>query len=931
MTNIEDQDTGDDDELDRTLDLSANEPKQNSLESTTLGSSSSSSTPQGIPARSEYSESLGSWIGPYQLKEEIGAGGMGTVFLAEQVEPVRRKVALKIIKAGMDSEQVIARFELERQALSMMEHPNIARVLDAGTTDKGRPYFVMELVHGEPITTFCDRLKLDIKSRLEIFCDVCHAVQHAHQKGIIHRDLKPTNILVSEHNETGIPKIIDFGVAKATSQRLNEKTMFTEFGEVVGTLEYMSPEQAQMSDLNIDTRSDIYSLGVLLYELLTGSTPLNRQAVRDLGYIEILSRITEEEATKPSSRLTQTGNKLQLIADARSIDSRRLFHTIRGDLDWIVLKSLEKDRTRRYDTATGFADDIKRYLKAQPVIARSPTGWYLLKKFVARHRASVMASAAIFMTLLVGIGMTIRQARRAMRAEKTVASQLEELKKSTRIEKENAELQREIDRENEIRLSNLVAQVSETIGRGQWNEGMKQIEAIQEEFDELPLEISMLRLYALDGRSKLDELRAEILRLEKHPEAEKFKPQLQLWHGYSFLSSENQGSDEKDLIQAAIDGGLDPADRFFAEGLIADSLVIAATKYEKALRLSPFHSKARIQLIITFILLGRYDDAQRQIQIAKSLFSDDQRYFVADVVSHALANNIDETNKSLADLEQRFPAVDLRDIRALIGLSQSVNGQFLEFDRTGFTGWLAIVPKGIPLFQDSKGMRLIPVPEFQKVHVFNAYTEFASSFLNPLQPIMSLRHSNETMVRKCQNSFEIHPDGVFKCFEGWGLFSLGEFGKSSAAFDEAIKSDSLFPEIKRQALYGAFLSRVAQHKKNPAPKTLKEAIVFLESYLARNIERHRAMPMFEACCAAGRWDLSREIANRMILQGESNKDWLENLVNAAIAQERYGIALNACDEILQNEEDANIVAKRSQIVEKILAATKSEQDSQNKN
>ena len=325
------------------------------------------------------SEKPGNTIGRYKLLQQIGEGGMGVVYMAEQNKPVQRKVALKIIKPGMDSRQVIARFEAERQALAMMDHNNIARVLDAGATDSGRPFFVMELVRGVPITRYCDENKLETRQRLELFSEVCQAVQHAHQKGIIHRDLKPSNVLVTLYDGNPVPKVIDFGVAKATSRKLTERTMFTQFGQMVGTLEYMSPEQAEMSGLDVDTRSDIYSLGVLLYELLTGSTPLDRKRLKEAAFEEIQRMIREEEPPRPSTRLSTTEN-LASVSAQRGVEPRKLSMLLRGDLDWIVMKSLEKDRTRRYESASSFAADVQRYLTDEPVEACPPSAGYKLPK-----------------------------------------------------------------------------------------------------------------------------------------------------------------------------------------------------------------------------------------------------------------------------------------------------------------------------------------------------------------------------------------------------------------------------------------------------------------------------------------------------------------------------------------------------------------------
>jgi serine/threonine protein kinase/tetratricopeptide (TPR) repeat protein len=347
-------------------------------------------------------EKPGAAIGPYKLLERLGEGGMGSVYLAEQEHPVRRRVALKIVKSGIDSSRVLARFDQERQALTMMDHPNIARALDAGTTETGRPYFVMELVAGIPITRYCDQEHLTPDERLELFIPVCQAVQHAHQKGIIHRDIKPSNVLIALYDGVAVPKVIDFGVAKATRQKLTERTMVTEVGSIVGTLEYMAPEQAELNNLDIDTRADIYSLGVLLYELLTGSPPFTSQQLRSAAFVEMLRLIREVEPPRPSTRLSSSG-ELANIAANRKLEPNRLTKLVEDDLDWIVMKALEKDRNRRYATATALADDVKRYLFDEPVLAGPPTAGYRLRKFLRRNKRAVMAAAMVMLALVGGI------------------------------------------------------------------------------------------------------------------------------------------------------------------------------------------------------------------------------------------------------------------------------------------------------------------------------------------------------------------------------------------------------------------------------------------------------------------------------------------------------------------------------------------------
>jgi eukaryotic-like serine/threonine-protein kinase len=348
-------------------------------------------------------ERPGTSIGPYKLLQPIGEGGMGTVWMAEQTSPVRRTVALKVVKAGMDSQQVLARFGAERQALALMEHTNIAKVLDAGSTEQGRPYFVMELVRGVPITRFCDDKRLTPRERLELFIPVCQAVQHAHQKGIIHRDLKPSNVLVGLYDGEPVAKVIDFGVAKAVGQKLTEATLFTGFGAVIGTPDYMSPEQAQLDNVDIDTRSDVYSLGVLLYELLTGTTPLDRKRLGQAALLEVLRVIREDEPQRPSTRLLTT-EELPSIAACRNIEPRRLTGIVRGELDWIVMKALEKDRRRRYETASGLAADVRRYINHEPVVAGPPSSWYRLRKFARRNRAA-LATATLVATAVLAVAV----------------------------------------------------------------------------------------------------------------------------------------------------------------------------------------------------------------------------------------------------------------------------------------------------------------------------------------------------------------------------------------------------------------------------------------------------------------------------------------------------------------------------------------------
>ena len=469
--------------------------------------------PDGLTAPHEPpGERPGDRVGPYKLLQQIGEGGMGVVYMAEQLEPVRRRVALKIIKPGMDSRQVIARFEAERQALAMMDHQNIARVLDAGTTEPNpksetrnskeedrakpvgsdfgfrasdfsrcRPYFVMELVHGVPITQFCDDGHLTVRERLALFVPVCQAIQHAHQKGIIHRDIKPSNVLVTMYDDKPVPKVIDFGVAKAIEQRLTERTMFTQYGALVGTFEYMSPEQAEMNAFGVDTRSDLYSLGVLLYELVTGTTPLGRERLRTAALHELVRLIKEEEAPRPSVRLSTSG-LLPKVAAARRVEPDRLAQLVRGELDWIVMKCLEKDRARRYETASGLARDLERYLADEPVEAGPPGPRYRLGKFARRYRTALATATAFVLLLAAGAVLSTILAVRATRAERTARWEqraAEAARKAALEAKGEADAQRDAAR---------LAAYATGMGLAQ-RLGRQQRRARRELLAELPLEV----------------------------------------------------------------------------------------------------------------------------------------------------------------------------------------------------------------------------------------------------------------------------------------------------------------------------------------------------------------------------------------------------------------------------------------------------------
>ena len=406
------------------------------------------------------------WLGPYKLLQQLGEGGMGSVWLAEQDKPVRRRVAVKLIRPGMGSKEIIARFEAERQALAMMNHPNIAKILDAGTTEQGSPYFVMELVSGKPLTEYCDQHKLSIEERLKLFIEVCCGVQHAHQKGIIHRDLKPGNILVANQDNKPVPKVIDFGLAKAieSTQKLTDQSLFTGIGQILGTLKYMSPEQAAMDSLDVDTRTDIYALGVILYELLTGATPLDNSSIKDKAVVKVLEVIRELEPARPSSKLgSGTDEQISTIVSNRRIERLKLNKVLAGDLDWIVMKALEKDRTRRYESASGFAEDIQRFLNDEPVIARPPSFRYRVSKFVSKNRTVVVAASLVFFSLFGGvIGTTW-----GMVSANIARSEAEYAESEERKQREEAEKQKVRAEEREQQAIDAVRRFGDVVTENQ--------------------------------------------------------------------------------------------------------------------------------------------------------------------------------------------------------------------------------------------------------------------------------------------------------------------------------------------------------------------------------------------------------------------------------------------------------------------------------
>jgi len=572
----------------------------------------------------------GTEIGRYKLLEKIGEGGMATVYMAEQRHPICRRVALKIIKLGMDTKQVIARFEAERQTLAMMDHPNIATVLDAGTTETGRPYFVMELVRGLSITKFCDANNLTTQERLELFVSVCHAVQHAHQRGIIHRDIKPSNVLVTLHDGKPVPKVIDFGIAKALNQRLTEKTIFTRYSQMIGTPEYMSPEQAEMSGLDVDTRTDVFSLGVLLYELLTGRTPFDSQYLLSKGYGEMQRIIREEEPTRPSTKVSTLGEALTEVAKHRKVAPEALRKLMRGDLDWIVMKTLEKDRTRRYETVHSLAEDIQRHLRNEPITASSPGTIYRMQKFLRRNRTKVLtwsAVAVIVVGLLLVPGAYLRFRTERIRNDhlRTIAS-VEDLVTSGDYERALAEVK-------PILSSRFVGPEAGLLNARALLE-MQNPDASVEQLFKLLNERSEI---AANAHFLLARIYLESAARDPHM---KDKAEIHLQHGERLLPR--------------------TAEAFLLRAVVSQTVEGTLRWLEEALQLDPGNPDARRARALTCLALGEYRDMETEASIMiGSQPRNPTGYSLRAVARRELAlvqNDSDLLGKALADHNR---AIDL--------------------------------------------------------------------------------------------------------------------------------------------------------------------------------------------------------------------------------------------------------------------------------
>ena len=868
-------------------------------------------------ARSRKSKDRpGDRIGRYKLLEEIGEGGCGVVYKAEQEQPVRRRVALKVIKLGMDTQAVIARFEAERQALALMDHPNIAKILDAGATETGRPYFVMELVNGLPITKYCDDNHLSTTERLGFFIQVCQAIEHAHQKSIVHRDIKPSNILVTLQDGVPVPKVIDFGIAKAiTNLRLTDKPVYTAIDQFIGTPAYMSPEQAKLSGLDIDTRSDIYALGVLLYELLTGKTPFDSKRLLEAGLDEIRRVIREEEPPRPSTRVSMlTKDEQTTISKHRQSEPPKLQGIIRGDLDWIVMKTLEKDRTRRYPTSSGLAADIQRYLSNEVVEARPPSQLYRLQKAFRRNRLAFGAAAAILMSLMLGLVMLA--VSQGLKTQRDVARQV-------------------IKTQGAVRKAELATR------NGQWREAPKLWSDAEAAGYSDAVRVGLERAVAYNVLSEPERALEELNKLVHRRDLGDQGGAVLLLLGESELYAPATYQQGLAHVREAQAGELSKAQREFAEGLLATNTPAALGHFRQALRLDPYLHGAHVHSFGLEYALGQWPEARAHAKLCRLLFPDDASADFLEASELAYQGRLAEAQQKLASLRDAANPQVLQQLSALLRLHVSLAKDFdveaiienggkaaprrdtaSAYDNAAlFAASPAESPNWVRRFRTPQ----LPCIRAGLIDAAEAITTLLLPTTNSIAPV----------VEKVKASWRSHPEATlpFKTAELLGMRQPPDGSKSlpllatqAELYQLAADSSANVPGMNRTARY-----RAVQAQIELARSQLPNAAEFQRS-CRENLRRAAADPDTSAAECRAYFDVALEV-NDPDVAGQLLYRWqqlqpadprlMHSRVRWSVAMGAFGSAWKLLDQMsAENPADAWVQTQRQTVANALQALAK---------
>lgn len=752
----------------------------------------------GLPAADTY---VGQTVGPYSLQEILGEGGMGVVYRADQTSPIRRTVALKLVKLGMDTREVISRFDAERQTLALMDHPNVARVLDAGATDQGRPYFVMEYVRGVPVTAYCDDRRLTVAQRLRLFTQVCQGVQHAHQKGIIHRDLKPGNILVMEQDGKPVPKVIDFGVAKATDHVQLQHTVFTEQGQLIGTPEYMSPEQADLASLGVDTRTDVYALGVLLYEMLAGVLPFDSRSLRQAGLDAMRRIICEQDPTRPSAKVASLLDASASIARTRRTEPRQLQRQLRGDLDVIIMKALDKVPNRRYGSATDLAADVQRHLGHEPVVARPPSVRYRIAKHIRRNWVLVASTAAIVLALLVGLAGTTWGVFWALGERETAKLAAEEAVRNLA--------------DSHLQRGKLLGQ------KGQWRQALRAFDAALEAGHSDPIQVQLWRIRSFNAMLDFARRDRAIETALVESQGSQHYGELLLWQAHRQLSPDDAKL-PSELVGDALDSGLPLALKLYAVSLRADTVEKMLAKLRRSLEEDTVNQEALSRLIALLILKGERAEAKTRTDTARLLFPQDARFQIADAMIAALDGNLDAAEAPLeairgvcgSDYTESLRSWMRRVVRSSSYRPLS-GGGLPRFEDEAWIGQMRLATECMELFtlrhsqlnRDTRQQRVAPFVLIETpAPVVEAYRLCEKALLVVQArrvPLVGglLNAAVSDPADLLDQAAQAHPDALFYALRAMVLIHDGKFAEAEAALAEASAANSFVGAVKQNVPY----------------------------------------------------------------------------------------------------------------------------------